>query len=68
MAVILDVLQRLAEFLPHAAIISGPSEDTPRALRPPRATGHDKFDRWFTAGQSTTAHRGSRSAHLIIAG
>jgi len=34
MAVILDVLQRLAEFLPHAAIVSGPSEDTPARFDP----------------------------------
>ena len=34
MAAVLDVLQRLAEFLPHAAIVSGPSEDTPARFDP----------------------------------
>jgi hypothetical protein len=34
MAAVLGVLQRVAEFLPHAAIISGPSEDTPARFDP----------------------------------
>ena len=34
MAAVLNVLQRLAEFLPHAAVVSGPSEDTPARFDP----------------------------------